>query len=333
MAPRTWRAVAWIAAAAAWPATAAAQPTADDAALAETLFQDARALVEQKDWARACPKFAESQRLDPRLGTLLNLATCHEQQGKTASAWAEFSDAAARAERAGQKERADLARERARALEKRLSRVVLSIASPVEGMEVWLDGRVLGAATAGSALPLDPGDHAVEVRAPGRVAWRSRLQVAPGPSSMTVEVPPLAPAPAGAATPGTGTLPGSSTVAQRDPAPAGSGGSMRTAGWVLGGVGLAGIGIGTVFGVRAVSLESDADDTCPERACPDAASVELHDDARTSAHVSTIALATGVGALGAGVVLLLLADDDPAMTVGITSATGGGGALQASYRW
>jgi hypothetical protein len=318
-------------AAAAWPAPAMAQPTADDAALAETLFQDARALVEKKDWEHACPKFAESQRLDPRLGTLLNLATCHEQQGKTASAWAEFGDAAVRAERAGQKERADLALERARALEKRLSRVVLSLGAPTDGLEVWLDGRVLGAATAGSALPLDPGEHVIEVRAPGKLTWRSRLQVAPGPSSTTVEVPPLAPAPAEGAA-GGAMAPAGSRPAAHAAAP-GGGGTMRTAGWVLGGVGVVGIGVGAVFGVRAASLESDADDRCPERSCPDPASLELHDDARTSAHVSTIAFAAGVGALGAGVVLLLVAPDDETAAVGLAGAPGGGATLRARYRW
>src|SRR5438445_10663209 len=69
-----------------------------DAAIAEALFQEGRKLVEQKHFSEACPKFAESQRLDPGIGTLLNLAACHELEGKTATSWSEFTQALGQAE-------------------------------------------------------------------------------------------------------------------------------------------------------------------------------------------------------------------------------------------
>ena len=100
-----------------------AQTSAQDRATAEALFQEAKKLKAAEEYDAACPKFAASQKLDPALGTLLNLADCHEQQGLTASAWAEFLEAATLARRAGQAERAKVAKERATALEGRLTRL------------------------------------------------------------------------------------------------------------------------------------------------------------------------------------------------------------------
>src|SRR5678816_2011124 len=89
------------------PASAGAQ--SDRKALAEALFQDGRELLAQGKTQEACVKFASSQHVEPKLGTLLNLAACHEAEGKTASAWAEFTEAAVQAERSNQSERQEFA--------------------------------------------------------------------------------------------------------------------------------------------------------------------------------------------------------------------------------
>lgn len=56
------------------------------AQVAESLFREGRDAVKKGDYAVACPKFAESQRLDPANGTLLNLALCEEGWGRLADA-------------------------------------------------------------------------------------------------------------------------------------------------------------------------------------------------------------------------------------------------------
>ena len=70
-------------------ARADALPVGDTRAQADDEFNEGKRLMDAGDTAAACAKFAHSQELDPKLGRLLNLAFCHEQQGKTASAWSE----------------------------------------------------------------------------------------------------------------------------------------------------------------------------------------------------------------------------------------------------
>ena len=140
--PRTLRALTVTAVLVAAAPSVRAQ---EGKALAEALFRDGRELMADGKVHEACSKFAMSQRIEPKLGTLLNLASCNEADGKIASAWAQFTEARAIAERTGQAEREQFAREHADALSTRLSRITVASADGSE-LSLQLDGVMIDAA-------------------------------------------------------------------------------------------------------------------------------------------------------------------------------------------
>ena len=156
-------------------ATATTATTAhaqSNAAIAEKLFLDGRALMAAGKVHEACEKFADSQRADPALGTLLHLAACHEKDHRPATAWSEFSDAAEQARNSGAHDRERYARAQVAELEKQLQKVVIDVAPSVPGIAITLDAQPLPAGVVGTEIPLDPGDHDLEVNAPGKKPWK-----------------------------------------------------------------------------------------------------------------------------------------------------------------
>jgi len=179
-----------------------AEPSATEVALAETLYRQARELMAQGKYDDACPKLAESYRLDRATGTLLNLASCHERQGRVASAWSEFVDAAEAARRDGRGDRVKFAEDRIHALEPQISHLTMMLAPDADaaGLEVRLDGALIGPASRGVPTPVDPGNHAVTARAEHKIAWSRDIDVKASQQE-TVTIPKLVDAPEPAQTP------------------------------------------------------------------------------------------------------------------------------------
>ena len=313
---------------------ASAEPTATERAIAETLFREARDLMKREQWADACPKLEESQRLDPGGGTLLNLALCHEGQGKLATALMEFRSALAQAKRDAKPQRERLAQERIAAIEARVPRLVLSVpaAARVEGLALQLDGAPVRPAAWQTPIPVDPGEHSVQANAPGRRGWRTSfvLQAGSGPNTIEVPVlvadptaPPMPPATA-AAKPASAPPPPTPPPDHDD-----SDSTRRTVGFVVGGAGLVAIGIGTYFGLRAISKRGDSNDECPGEQCSQTG-LDLNEEAQDAATVSNVTFAVGIAAATAGVVLVLTAGSGsknaarPTTRIGFTARPGGG---------
>jgi hypothetical protein len=290
---------------------AGAQPkSGGNRAAAEALFNQGRDLMTAGKFVDACPKFEASQRLDPGLGTMLNLAECYEKTGRTASAWAEYREAIPLARAAGSKARQDLASERAQALQERLSTLTIRAMSGDDvgaHLEVRRDGVALQEAELGSPIPVDPGEHVIEAVAPGKRPWTSKVQVTGDAAKVSVEIPSLQ-----AAVSGEPTAAPIMTAAGGNTAPAAdkpAGGSpQRLAGVVIGGAGVVGFGLGTIFGLQASSKWSDAKAACSDYpyGCG-AVGQDLRSGARSAATVSTVGFIAGGALLATGLVLYFTA--------------------------
>ena len=180
---------------------AASSARAQTSAAAELAFREGRELMNAGRYQEACPKFEESQRLDPAPGTQLNLADCYEKMGRTASAWETFRAAEAAANEAGQRDFAGEARKRAEAIQPRLCKLAITTAGaagkPAGGLEVTLDG-VRVTELVGSAAPVDPGEHTIQASAPSKRPWSRTVRVDKAGSTVTVEIPALVAVPGGA---------------------------------------------------------------------------------------------------------------------------------------
>jgi hypothetical protein len=272
---------------------ALAEPTPEDKAAAESLFQDALKLIEKNDYTSACPKLEASNKLDPAVGTLFNLGDCYEHTGRTASAWSSFGEARRLAERLKDARATDAA-EREKALEPKLAKLVVEVAERPDGLVILRDNKPLEQGLIGSAVPVDPGKHTIEARAPGREPWSSTVDVPDRPGTVTTTVPPLAAARAPAEQPPAGPtgLPG-----------------QKIGAITVGSVGLAGLIVGGVFVGLTAAKVSESDPHCvqgtPDRCAPEG--LALRKDADAFANVANVALGAGALLVAGGVVLYLTA--------------------------
>lgn len=302
----------------------AAPKTGGDAAAAQALFYEARQLMKESRFGLACPKLEESLRLDYGIGTEFNLADCHEKMGKLATAWSGFLSVASAAHAAHQNDREKVARERAKALEPRLPKLTIEVApGDPAGMEVKRDGVLVGQAAWNMAVPVDPGSHEITATAPGKVTWRGtiataeqkaakitvpKLDDAPAPVAVKPVVPvapvtPASPPPDAASTTTFTSFP--EPIVERP------GSTQRTIGWIVGGLGVASLGVGAGFGINSLAQRQNAKDHCAANNVCDARGVDYRSAAMKSGDISTVTTIAGAGALLGGIVLVLTAPKSP----------------------
>src|SRR5215472_658881 len=205
---------------------------------ADKLFNEGKALAEAGKWADACPKFEQSQKLDPGVGTEFNLADCYEHIGRLAAAYKMYREVANIARATGKSERETLARQRAQALDARVPRLTITTAqvTGTPGLVVRLDGDVQAADALDKAQVVEAGQHTVDVSAPGKQPWSSTVAV--NDRAASVEIPGLTDTPQAG---------GSRPL-----------GGQRIAAIGVGAAGVVAVGVGAVFGALSITHNSSA---------------------------------------------------------------------------
>jgi hypothetical protein len=270
--------------------------SADEASAteADTRFQRAVELMKADDCAEAVPEFLKSQALESSAATLLNLGTCYARLGRKATAWKTYQKAAV----AAQAEKDDALHERAlqamKILGPTLTKVQIVTPQGSQPLSLRLNGEEL-VNYDGLPIPLDPGESVIEAAAPGREPWRHSVKADDLGATLVVQVPELA-APRPSAPP-----PPSPLLRERPEERS----DLRIPAAIVGGVGLASVLVGSIFGLSAAQSYDDSQPYCAGSRCTQAG-IDLRDRASTKAAISTWTVSLGLVATATGVVMWLV---------------------------
>jgi tetratricopeptide (TPR) repeat protein len=295
------------------PAAVHAQAAASDKAAAEALFDRGLGLMREGKLEEACIQLERSQAIERGIGTMLYLAECYEKLGRTASAWAMFREASSAARAEGQPDRAKSGTDRAAALAPRLSMLTIQVApeAAIAGFLLTRNDIPVGQGLWNVPVPVDPGDHILEAKAPGHRPWSGQVTVGTEADSVTVRVPVLEVDPNAAVVVAASdpTAPDARVAPESKP-PADSWPVQRTIGIVVGSVGVVGLGVGGYFGARAMSEQNTVDDDCSNGVCNSAAGAEAYDNADQAATLANVFLIGGAALAVTGVVVYLTASTE-----------------------
>ncbi len=264
---------------------------------AERLFREGQKLMEERRYGEACPKFEAAYKKDGALGTLINLAFCHKEQGANWYSWLEFREAEVKATELNRNDRRDFAHARLAELEKGLPKVVIDNPQKVPLTEVLVEDRKVWEAERGALFAAEGGQRKFTFRAKRKKQATAIIMVSRGDRAQHVPVPDMQDATADDVPPPAivPVDPPKRDVVSPPPPPASS--AQRTIGWVAIGAGASAAVLGTVMGAIAIF------GVCGHRECQGGA----RDDASKIALTSTVSYTVAGVVLVGGLVLLLTA--------------------------
>jgi len=309
------------------PATAQAQgPSSDGDGLKRAREQFAQALALQTggDWAGALALLKEVAAVKPTPQVRFNIALCEERLGLLVAALGDYELAGSDA----QAQKVDQVRQevdaRLESLKARVPRVVVKRGEGADSATISLDGVSLGDSVLNSPLPVDPGPHVVEGAGAGFLPFKQAFRVAEQQTAtIEVKLEPLPVKPAPVVVPAPAAPPSAQT--------------MRTAGFVVGGAGIASlIASGAMFYLRHTAI-SDLDQQCgPDRmSCPDNAQSTI-DRGKLYTTLGNVTLAVGALGLGVGATLVVIGGRQSSrasvgLAPGAVGANAGGATLLGKF--
>jgi hypothetical protein len=316
----------------AWASTGLAETTAsaEDISTARTLAKEGVALQDSGDCVGALGKYEKAEAIYHTPSVLTRLGECQIKLGKLVAG----SESLQRVVREQLPANAPPAFVQAQAHAKelldatlpRIGKLKLHVDAP-EGAQLTLkiDGAVVSTASLDTDRAADPGAHVVEVSGPGLVTAKGNVEVGEGlRATLSLKITressttkPKTKAPDEPDEPETTPAKKPKHVDEVKPdddddeeptrtkrkrhveEPAGPSRVAPIVMFVTAGVG---IGVGTVFGLRASGLKGDLDKVCLNKECPPSASGNI-DSMKSSATISTIGFGVGIAALAVGTFL------------------------------
>jgi len=245
----------------------------------EAVFAEANGLLEAGNFEAALPVFERAQKLDPGIGTMFNIALCHQKLGRLAVAYRMYEEVFRLAQVGGKKARQDAATQKLAELKPQLAYFVIDSKEPGE-IVVRVDGESVNKAS-WKFVPVDPGVHHVEATASTKKPWSADI-AAPGTGEHAEVMVPLLEV---------------ATVETTD--------VRRTVGYAVGGLGIVGIGAAAVTGIMVLNAKSTADEHCPGGKCQDTTGADAVSSGKTLQPINAVAWGVGVVGLGVGTYLIL----------------------------
>lgn len=260
---------------------------------AAALFEEGRKAAEAGDYTTAREKLTESQRVEPAVGTLMNLADVEGHEGRLLEALARWNEAMALAQKTNDV-RVEFIQGKIDRLQPRIPSLTIEVAGGLpEGTRISRNGDEVPLDTVGTAVQVNPGRYVITAKAPGRPEQRAEVFLEEGQREVARLTFREAGPPEVAA---------SNKIPERKAAA-----PDHTLAYVLGGVGVAGVVVGAVTGLMLRSKQSTIDEHCDSstKACDDQAGPDAAESAKGLVPINVVAWTVGIVGLGSGTIVYL----------------------------
>lgn len=312
-----------------FPAIALADedPSAAETAAARALAVDGLKLAKAGQCTEAVDKLERAEKLHHSAIVLARLGECYVSLGKLVQGSEMLRKVLREPLPSDPSQALQQAYDRAQALVQETKASIAGLTINLTGAKdatptLVVDGVEVPATVLGVELPVDPGEHVVEVRAPGFLKAKARARLGTGekqaisvelkrdPNAVSAEAAAAAVSPAAnPAAPTAATTNASAGVTAPPSEPTQHSSSTRTWGYLSYGVGAVGLGVGFVFGRAAMQDKDLLDSECPGKVCSSDQADKL-DSAKTKGLVSTIGFGVGAAGVVLGTVLVLSGGSD-----------------------